>query len=106
MLSDDEGDGPPVVDEGSSKKERNLRVEVSVRTEAGEPAENALIRLNNRENDDPTVGRTDANGRLVFIDSVGPAPYNDMVVSVPSLGITEPLDCHNGDKTIEAVIRP
>lgn len=100
------GDDPPVVDEGSSDEARNLRVELAVLNESGDPAADTEVRLNNRENDDPPVGRTDANGRVTFVDSVGPSPCNDIVVLVPSLDVSEALGCHNGGKTIEAVVEP
>jgi len=100
----DQAGEPPVVADRSSKEQRNLRVEVSVRTEAGEPAANTVIRLNNRANSDPLTGHTGADGRIVFVDSVGPPPCNSVALSAPEHGVTESIGCHNGAKTVEATL--
>ena len=47
------------------------------------------------------TGRTDASGKVQFVEGVGPAPCNSLQLKLPDRGMSTDLGCHNGGKTLE-----
>lgn len=102
----DQGESPagdvPVVDNGSSDADKNVTIDVEVLGEDGEPASGIEVKLEDRGGTpDNRFGKTGSEGRLRFVESVGPPPCNSLTLLVPEEGLVADLGCHNGDTDLE-----
>lgn len=95
------GGEPPVVDNGVDDPERNLTVAVQV-LEDGEPRGETTVVLADQSGGDQAEGTTDGQGRLRFVEAVGPPPCNPIRLSLPAADGTHDVGCHNGGKTVSA----
>lgn len=102
---DDESVAYPIVDNGADDEGRNVTIDLEVVDRGGEPLDSAAIELADRGGTpDDRWGETGSEGRIRFVESVGPPPCNELTVTVPKYGVEHSLGCHNGGKQIEETI--
>lgn len=98
--SSDGGDDPPVYGDGPDDPDHRLRLEVTVVDDGSPVADETVVYHDYGGSYDRLEGTTDDEGRLVFVDSMGPAPCNPVEVEVPAHEAVADVGCHNGGKTV------
>lgn len=92
----------PVVDNGSDDPERMVVVDLHLVQQSGEPVGETEVLLQDRGGSpDDRSGTTGPDGRIRFLESVGPPPCNTQTVIVPAYEVRRSLGCNNGYAEIE-----
>ncbi len=101
------GDGePPIVDNGSDDRSQNVRIELTVVDESGAPlVEEPVVLRDSGGSLDVRKGRTGPEGRLVFVESVGPSSCNPLAVRLPRRDERIDLGCHDGYTELTETVR-
>lgn len=95
----------PVVDNGGDNPDRIVTVDLTVQDESGNPISGAVVVLQDRGGTpDNREGTTGPEGRLRFIEGVGPPPCNSQTVVLPAYDTSVNLGCNEGGTTIERTI--
>jgi hypothetical protein len=88
--------------------ENEITVNVLVEDLDGEPIEGALVELEDRGGSpDDRVGATDTDGRIRFIEGVGPPPKNCQTLKLKLMGMdrVRDLGCRNAPATVSATFQ-
>lgn len=92
----------PVVDNSSSNPGETVTIDVTVEDESGEPLAGEPVKLEDRGGSpDDEFGETGPEGRLRFLENVGPAPCNTQTLKLPERGESADLGCNNGGVHLE-----
>lgn len=95
------GEGPPVVDNAGPPDE-TVVVDVRVTDEAGDPVAGVLVELEDRGGTpDDRLGETGPDGRLRFLEAVGPSPCNTQTLKLPAYGRAADLGCNGGGTRLQ-----
>lgn len=84
---------------------RNATIEVAVEDQVGDPVAGVTVKLENRGGPPRDVyGDTDTDGRVVFIEGVGPPPCNTLTVKIEDEDLEERVGCFNGTEEGSATL--
>lgn len=92
--------GPPVVDNSVDRSERNLEIEVTVVRDDTPQEGTAVLLQDGGGSHDVREGTTGSEGTIVFRESVGPPPCNDITLEFPEADAEYAVGCHDGGQTI------
>lgn len=99
------GPGMPVVDNGGDNPDHAVTIDLTIQDTNGEPVADATVTLRDRGGTpDNREGTTGSQGRIRFIEGVGPPPCNSQTVVLPEYETSESLGCNEGGSTVERTI--
>lgn len=91
-----------VVD-NSATPDRTVTATVTIVDKNGNPVSGERVELEDRGGTpDDRFGSTDTDGKVRFLENVGPPPCNRQTVILPDRGMSQDLGCNNGGVTLEA----
>lgn len=86
--------------------DQEVRIDVTVRGPEGEGlADEPVVLVDTGGTTDTQAGRTDGDGRVAFIEGVGPPPCNTQFVALPDRGLRREAGCNEGGTTDEVEFR-